>query len=360
MFTYEQIYKCYLKCRKNKRNTLNQLEFELNADINLLRLQEELNNRTYKPQSSICFVLKKPKLREVFAATFKDRIVHHILVEYLNNIYEPCFIFDSYACRIEKGTHASVARLQKFSRSVTKNNTKRAYYMQLDIRSFFVEINKNILQNVVNRKIDNEEMLWLVNIIIWNDCTIGCKIRGEKNLEKIPIYKSLFYAQKNKGLPIGNLTSQFFANLYLNELDQYVKRQLKCRWYIRYMDDLILISESKEQLNIWMISIENFLKEYLDLSLHPTKRIIAPLSNGINFVGYIVRPNYILIRKRVVSNLKHRIWAKTINRETWNSYMGHFKHAQSKKLKSQLEKTMRKNGLNKIINKDGGLDDNSS
>ena len=129
------------------------MEFEIDVDINLLRLQEELNNRTYKPQSSLCFILEKPKLREVFAATFKDRVVHHVLIEYLNKIYEPKFIYDSYACRVGRGTHAAISRLQKFTKRVTKNNTKNGYYMQLDISSFFLEINKNILENIVRKNI---------------------------------------------------------------------------------------------------------------------------------------------------------------------------------------------------------------
>jgi hypothetical protein len=359
MFTYEQIYRCYLNCRKNKRNTINQLEFEVNADINLLRLQEELNSRAYKPDPSIYFILKKPKLREVFAATFRDRVVHHILVEYLNTICEPRFIFDSYACRAGKGTHASIKRLQKFSRSATKNNTQRAYYMQLDIRSFFVEINKDILENIVKKQTNNEETLWLAKIIIWNDCTIDRRVNStEASLEKIPKYKSLLYVPKNKGIPIGNLSSQFFANLYLNELDQYIKRTLKCRWYIRYMDDLVLLSEDKNQLIEWMILIENFLKEKLDLSLHPTKRIIAPVSNGIDFVGYVVRPNYILVRKRVIGNLKYKIFNNTISLESWNSYMGHFKHAQTNRLRVKLKKLLVKNNINMISPKPKEADNN--
>jgi RNA-directed DNA polymerase len=361
MFTYEQIYRCYLNCRKNKRNTINQLEFEVNADMNLLRLQEELNNRTYKPESSIYFILKKPKLREVFAATFRDRVVHHILVEYLNTICEPRFIFDSYACRVGKGTHASIKRLQKFSRSATKNNTQRAYYMQLDIRSFFVEINKDILENIVKKQTNNEETLWLAKIIIWNDCTIDRRVNStEASLEKIPKYKSLLYVPKNKGIPIGNLSSQFFANLYLNELDQYIKRTLKCRWYIRYMDDLVLLSEDKNQLIEWMILIEKILKEKLDLSLHPTKRIIAPVSNGIDFVGYVVRPNYILVRKRVIGNLKYKIFNNTISLESWNSYMGHFKHAQTNRLRVKLKKLLVKNKINMISPKLKEADNNVS
>lgn len=339
MFTYEQLYRCYLECRKNKRNTLNQLEFEINVDINLLRLEEELNNRTYKPQSSLCFIIEKPKLREIFAATFKDRIVHYVLIEYLNKVYEPKFIYDSYACRVERGTHSAIFRLQKFTRQVTKNNTQNACYMQLDISSFFLEINKNVLENILTKKVDDNEFLWLANIVIWNDCTKDCRIiRGKDDFNKIPRHKSLFYSKKNKGLPIGNLSSQFFANLYLNELDQYIKRELKCKFYIRYMDDFILLSEEKEELVEWMNLIEIFLNKKLDLILHPTKRIIAPISNGIDFVGYIVRPNYILVRKRVIGNLKNKIWNGLLNLESWSSYLGHFKHAQTKQLTLELKK----------------------
>ena len=335
-----------MKCRESKRNTVNQLAFEVDADISLLRLQEELNSRTYRPGPSICFVLEKPKLREVFAASFRDRIVHHVLIERLNEICEPRFIHDSYACRSGKGTHAAIARLQKFARSVTSNNSCRAYFMQLDVRSFFVEINKRILQEFVNKQTDDEFMLWLADVIIWNDPTVHCKVtRGGNLIDKVPAHKTLFKAPKHKGLPIGNLTSQFFANLYLNELDQFVKRQLKCRFYIRYMDDLVLLSKSKEQLQAWMTVIGQFLRDRLDLALHPTKRIISPVSNGIDFLGYVVRPEYILVRKRVVENLKHKIWLGAVDQRVWASYMGHFQHAQASRLTMSLQKQLSQNKI---------------
>jgi RNA-directed DNA polymerase len=341
MITFKQLFRCYMSCRETKRNTTNQLAFEINADINLLRLQEELNDRTYKPGPSICFVLEKPKLREVFAATFRDRIVHHILIEHLNEICEPKFIHDSYACRPGKGTHAAVKRLQAFTRRITHSTTRRAYFMQLDIRSFFVEINKQILQELVHKQTNDEHMLWLADAIIWNDCTLDCDVtRGGNLLEKVPAHKTLFKAPKHKGLPIGNLASQFFANLYLNELDQFIKRQLKVHHYVRYMDDLVLLSESKEQLQVWFAEIGQFLRDHLDLALHPTKRIIAPVSNGIDFVGYIVRPDYILVRKRVIGNLKRKIWRGVVDRRVWASYKGHFQHAQASKLISGLTKAL--------------------
>jgi RNA-directed DNA polymerase len=343
---YAQLYRCYLNCRRNKRNTLNQLAFESNAELNLLRLQDELNRRTYRPGRSICFVLRQPKLREVFAADFRDRVVHHVLIEHLGALCEPRFIYDSCACRPGKGTHHAALRLQTFTRQATANNQRRAYFLQLDIRSFFVEINKNILLEIVRRQTDVEQMLWLAETIIRNDPTQNCRItRGENLLSQIPAHKTLFKAPKHKGLPIGNLTSQFFANLYLNELDQYVKRVLKCRWYVRYMDDMVLLAEHIEQLGEWMVKIERFLAERLDLRLHPTKRLIGPVSNGIDFVGYIIRPAYLLVRKRIIGNLRRKIWTGQIDRKRWSSYQGHFKFAQTKRLCDGLADMLVANGL---------------
>ncbi len=350
MVTYQQLYRCYLACRHNKRNTLNQLAFEANAESNLLRLEEELNSRTYHPGQSICFVVQQPKLREIFAADFRDRVVHHVLIEHLNTLCEPRFIYDSYACRVGKGTHLAVKRLQGFARSVTLNGKCTAYYMQLDIRSFFTEINKDILRQIVRKHSDDEHMLWLADVIIGNDCTQNCQItRGGDLLDRIPPHKTLFKAAKNKGLPIGNLTSQFFANLYLNELDQFVKRRLKCRWYVRYMDDLVILSENEQQLRDWMGEIELFLKDRLDLILHPTKRIIRPVTNGIDFVGYIVRPFYILVRRRVIGNLKWKIWNQQVDKQVWSSYKGHFKHAQSRRLEIALRDTLREHELGSVL-----------
>ena len=337
MFTYKQLYDCYLKCRKNKRNTLNQLRFEINAEQNLLRLQEELNNRAYQPGQSICFVVDRPKLREVFAADFRDRIVHHVLVEYLEAIAEPKFIYDSYACRKNKGTHAAVNRLQYFTRSITENNFRRAYCLQMDVRSFFVTINKDILFSLVKKYTEDGDMIWLARVIIYNDCTENCRMtKGKDLLKHIPEHKTLFKQAKNKGLPIGNLTSQFFANVYLNEIDQFVKHSLKCRYYMRYTDDSLILHCDKSQLEKWTDDIATFLKNELDLELNTKKTIIRPVSDGIDYLGYIVRPFYILVRRRVVNNLKQKIYDGTLNRQSYVSYLGHFKHANAYRLKQHI------------------------
>ena len=300
-------------------------------------MQEELNNKTYCPRPSICFVVDKPKLREIFAADFRDRVVHHILVRYLSRIFEPKFIYDSYSCRENKGTHKAIKRLQYFTRSITQNNSKKAYFLQLDIRSYFVRLNKDILMSLIRKRIQDKEMLWLANTIIYNDCTNNCLITRGKNLfQYLPKHKTLFKQSKNRGIPVGNLSSQFFANLYLNELDQFIKHILKCKYYLRYTDDLVMLSRDKNQLRNWIDRIQTFLEKHLDLTLNTKKTIILSISNGINYLGYIVRPFYILVRKRVVNNLKNKLYNGKLNRASYMSYMGHFKHANSFKLQKHI------------------------
>ena len=308
IFSFGNIYRCYLICRRNKRNTINALRFEINAEENILKLEREFKNRTYRPSRSILFASRKPKLREIFAADFRDRVVHHVLVDYLERTYEPIFIHDSYACRKNKGTHAAVMRLQSFLRKISKNGKTRAYYLQLDIKNFFTSIDKNILFCLMKKKISNKDILWLTEKIIFHDPTKLFILRDNEDIiNKIPPNKSLFGKDNLRGLPIGNLTSQFFANVYMNELDQFVKHTLRARFYIRYVDDLVLLSDNLDTLIKWRQDIERFLAEKLLLRLHPKRRKLQPISNGIDFLGYIIRSDYILIRRRVINNLNSRL-----------------------------------------------------
>ncbi len=346
VFSFANIYRQYLNCRKNKRNTINALRFEIRAEENLLKLQEELQKKTYYPSRSVCFVVNRPKPREIFAADFKDRVVHHILVDYLERIWEKIFIYDSYACRKDKGTHKGVNRLQSFMRKITKNGTHRAYYMQLDIRSFFVNMDKETLFGLITKRVKNEDILWLARIVIFHDCAKDYIFKGNRDLlRRIPAHKSLFEQENRRGLPIGNLTSQFFANVYLNELDQFVKHTLKAEYYIRYADDFILLSDKKGELVGWTEKIETFLKNRLNLTLHPKRKKLQTISNGIDFLGYIVRRDYILVRRRVINNMKAKLrcFQKSSRvatlkdlRGSIQSYLGHIKWANSYKLVKKL------------------------
>lgn len=308
LFTFENLYSAYLDCRRKKRRRKTTQGFEVDAEEDLFALAKELTDRSYHPSPSFCFVSRNDKFREVFAAQFRDRVVHHLIVRYLEKVWEPVFIHDSYACRKGKGTHAAVNRLRLFSRKITCNNTKRAWCLKLDLKAFFPSVDRRLLLDIVLSKLDNEELRWLVEIIILhdpaNDAIFTCSASKWKN---IPAHKSLFSVPEGKGLPIGNLTSQFFANVYLNPLDQFIKHTLKARFYIRYVDDLVLLHESREQLLVWKRQIGEFLHDVLKLVLHPDRQHIHPVSNGVNALGYIVRPLHLLLRRRVVDNCKRAI-----------------------------------------------------
>ncbi|MGA1842750.1 MAG: hypothetical protein ACMUIU_19200, partial [bacterium] len=193
IFSYENIYQAYLDCRKNKRNKPDALLFEMNAEENLLQLHQELNERTFHPSTSTCFATRKPKLREIFAADFRDRITHHLAVRYLEKIWEPLFIYDSYASRPGKGIHLAAQRLQRFTQEVTHNGSLSAFYLQMDVRNFFMSINKNILYGLLRKKCHNEEILWLVHTLIFHDPTEDYHLKSSKKLlRRIPHQKSLF------------------------------------------------------------------------------------------------------------------------------------------------------------------------
>jgi retron-type reverse transcriptase len=305
LFSFKNLYRQYLRCRRQKRITHNALRFEANLEEHLVRLREELDGRTYHPSRSVCFVVKHPKFREIFAADFRDRVVHHVLVEVLERIWEPLFLHDSYACRKGKGTHRAVTRLQQFMRRVTHNGTKPGYALQLDIRGFFFHIDKEILFQIVAKRIRDETLLWLARTIIFHDCTEQAVFKTDRRLWRhIPPHKTLFGTENRRGLPIGNLTSQFFSNVYLNELDQFVKHQLKAQHYLRYSDDFVLVHEDPAQLLAWQEQIQTFLAERLRLTLTDPSAKPHPIRNGVDFLGYIVRPDYLLVRRRVVSRLK--------------------------------------------------------
>ena len=353
-FTFEKIYRAYLDCRKTKRKTINALKFEYNLERNLFLLQKELQTKTYKPGKSICFVVTEPCPREIFAAGFRDRVAHHILVREAEPIWEKHFIFDSFACRKTKGTHSAVKRLKKHIK-------KGKFYLQLDISGFFMAINHDILYSLFEKLILKQnkpqqwkdDILWLAKTIIFQKPTNNYVVKGNHSLfSLIPPRKSLFSSAKGKGLPIGNYSSQFFANIYLNELDQFIKRELGCKNYVRYVDDFILLDKNKEKLKYLEAKINSFLKYNLDLELNLKKTKLESINSGIDFLGYFIKPNYVLVRKRVVVNFKNKLLkccrllggkdANIIAKDEktilamLNSYYGHFSHAFSFNLRKSI------------------------
>jgi len=352
LFTFSRIYRAYLNCRKHKRNSKDALIFELNLEENLVQLVESLRDRSYQPATSVCFYVSKPKMREIFAADFKDRIVHHLNYELLAPVWEKIFIDQSFACRPEKGTHHAAKVLQKYLRKITCNGKRPAFYLKMDVKNFFISINKHLLYKMIIKKCHSEEIRWLLKVIIFHDPTEDYQLKSSKTLQqKVPQQKSLFHVLEDCGLPIGNLTSQFFANIFLNALDQFVKHVLNCRYYVRYVDDFILLSVDKNQLLEWKSQIIQFLADELLLQINEKATRLDSIYNGVDFVGFIVRPFYMLCRRRVIGNMKSalrkyqqklvkqtdqvRIWNyDSISLErllaTMNSYLGHLSHAHTR------------------------------
>jgi len=329
-FLLTDLAQAYFDCRKNKRNGNAALRFEINLERNITQLHRELVEGTYRPQPSICFVITHPKPREVWAADFRDRIVHHLMYNHIAPAAHASFIADSCACIPGRGTLYAAERLEAKIRSITQNWKKKAHYLKCDIANFFVSINKNILGKLLAKRIKEPHWLTLAEQILYHDPRPTVNMRCNPTLlERVPPHKRLTGQNASHGLPIGNLSSQFFANIYMDELDQFIKHQLRCAHYIRYVDDFVLLHESPQQLNQWLEQITAFLPAQLDIQLNPTKTILQPIDRGVDFVGQVIKPWRRTTRRRTVKHAITRVLASDKHQvqKTANSYYGLFRMA---------------------------------
>ena len=352
----EDLFKAYYSCRKNKRNTINALAFELNLEEELIQLKEELESGRYAISSSIAFVVDKPVKREIFAANFRDRVVHHLVIQKMNAVFDKYFIYDSYACRKAKGTHFGIDRVDGFIRKCSKNYTQNCYVLKLDIKGFFMHINKTILYTKIETLFiskyngaDKQLYLKLCKIILFNEPVNNAIIKGKlSNWDNLPKDKSLFAAKPDYGLPIGNLTSQVFANVYMSCFDYFIKHQLGIRYYGRYVDDFVLVHTNKAYLKSLIPIISKFLKTELHLKLHPKKIYLQHYSKGVSYIGGFIKPNRIYVSKRTKGNFYEAIHKqnklieytsnaskaeKLLFLSSMNSYLGILKHFKSYKLR---------------------------
>jgi len=284
----DNLYLAFKKAMEDKTCLPYVVKFEENLDEELSKLHKELISLNYEPHQLKRFIVRDPKTRTIHSSVFRDRVVYHAIVNILEPIFDPTFIYDSHASRKGKGTHKAVERFDKFKRKVSKNgklanndynsNNVIGYVLKADIKHYFETVNHEILLKILRRKIKDENIINLIKKILNNFDT---KIKG-------------------KGMPLGNLTSQFFANVYLNELDYFVKHKLKAKYYLRYVDDFVILNKDKEILEEYKDKINKYLTN-LKLELHPDKSNIIPLRNGITFLGYRIFYHYKLLRK---SNLK--------------------------------------------------------
>lgn len=313
IISVNNLFQAWSEFRKGKRKRKDVQIFERNLEDNLFKLHYALRDKTYCHGKYQSFYVHDPKLRHIHKARVVDRIVHHLLHKYLYALFDKTFIFDSYSCRLNKGTYKAVDRLEKFTRIVSKNYTKECWVLKLDIKKFFASVDHMILLRLLELKITDQDILWLLKEVI----------------KSFP-----------QGIPLGNLTSQVFANIYLNELDQFVKHKLNIKYYLRYADDFLMLSPNKNDLNCLIKPIQQFLQENLRLELHQQKIILRNLNWGIDFLGYIVLPHYILPRnktkRRIFKKLRQNLGSENFN-QSLQSYLGYLSHANSFKITQQLK-----------------------
>jgi RNA-directed DNA polymerase len=328
-FSFEELVQAYFDCRQTKRNSASALAFESNLERNLCLLDEDLRNGTYHAGRSICFVITRPKPREVWAADFRDRIVHHLLYNRIAPRFYAGFIADSCACIPGRGTLYGARRLEAKIRSITQNWSNPAHYLKLDLANFFVSIDKRIVRDLLAKRVAGW-WLDLAEQVLFHDPRVDFELRGAPDLQdRVPQHKRLTNQPASHGLPIGNLSSQFFANVLLNELDQHIKHDLCCKHYVRYVDDMVLLHESPQWLNQARADIEAWLPENLGLRLNPAKTILQPVKRGVDFVGQVIKPWSRTTRRRTFNEALNRARLMPADElfETANSYFGLLRQA---------------------------------
>ena len=342
----------YYDARRHKRNKPYQQRFEANLGQNLVELCDELFNRTYKTKPSSCFIITDPKKREVFAADFRDRIVHHLYYNYTHQIYERTFIHDSYSCIKNRGTHYGIERLMQHIRKESQNYTVPCYVMKMDIRGYFMHIDRSRLLEICLATIDKmaghrvsrhrperwQEVVdvdfvkYLTEAIVLLDPAVCCRMKGqESDWDGLPFDKSLFHSPPGCGLPIGNLTSQLFSNVYLNVLDQFMKRELKCQHYGRYVDDFYVVSVDRKWLLSIVSKVQSFLLDRLGLVFHDGKMQLTSVWHGVEFLGAWLKPHRVYASRNAVGRIGRKLDVlEKESPEKWyaalNSYCGLLSH----------------------------------
>ena len=333
--TFANLYAAYRAARRGKRDKQQVYAFEWAYEDELLRLEEELAAQTYSPGAYTNFYIIDPKRRLISAAPFRDRVVHHALCQVIEPIFERRFIYDSYANRVGKGTHRALDRCQEFSQ-------RYRYVLQGDVVQFFPSIDHLILRELLARPIADAQCMGLIDRILDSGAGIHAQ---DYHMQWFP-EDDLLAAARPRGLPIGNLTSQFWANVLLNELDQCVKRELHCRAYLRYVDDFLLFGDDKRELWDWKAAIAGFLGG-LRLVPHPRKSLVYPVRDGIPFLGFRIWPTHRRLKRANVHAFVRRLH-KQLNaygegelqlqdlNESVRAWVAHAAHGDTYRLRAQL------------------------
>ncbi|MDO8443793.1 MAG: reverse transcriptase/maturase family protein [Candidatus Azambacteria bacterium] len=298
---------------RGKRNKKDVQEFSLCLMDDIITLHQELASGIYRHGSYQAFNISDPKPRNIHKASVRDRLLHHAIYRILYPFFDKTFIADSYSCRKNKGTHKAINRFKYFAARVSKNNTKTCWVLKCDIKKFFANINHEVLLNILEQYISDKDILWLLDKVI----------------------SSFHSVCPGVGLPLGNLTSQLFVNIYMNEFDQFVKHKLKIRYYIRYADDFVVLSDNRKELEDLVFPISEFLSEKLKLQLHPNKVSIETLNSGVDFLGWVNFPEHRILRTAAKRRMFRRI-EESPTPETLNSYLGLLRHGNTYRLQKEL------------------------
>ncbi|MEK7218496.1 MAG: reverse transcriptase/maturase family protein [Patescibacteria group bacterium] len=320
----ENLFAAWREFRRGKAQRKDVLEFEWKLEEQLLSLHRALASGTYRHDPYADFTIRDPKQRRIHKATVRDRIVHHAIFSVLNPIFEPAFIAHSYSCRVGKGTHRAVDTLERMLRNTSRNHTRPCFALKCDIHKFFASVDHGMLLNFFGNRIKDERAMALLQEIVGS-----------------------FHTAPGKGIPIGNLTSQLFANVYLHELDWFIKHKLRIKHYIRYTDDFVAVAEDEAVLRDLLPPVRLFLHDCLRLQLHPRKVTVRKYRQGIDFLGYVVLPHHRVLRTRTKRRMFRKMREKAeqcergiILRESMEqslqSYLGVLSHANAFRLSQDL------------------------
>lgn len=356
----KDLFACYKQCIKHKPH-IKLTAFHLYHETWIARLAKEIITGKYSPRMSTVFIVTKPKPREIIAAHLLDRVIHHFICNHMEPWWERRFDSRSYACRPRKGTLAASKDLRNFIRGYQAHHRQPLWYLKVDVKAFFPSMDRQILEDLVIPKISNPLIRDLTRITIRHHPVAPGNFKlasSAKLLSLVPAHKSLFSVPPGKGLPIGNLSSQFFANVYMNEMDQHMARRMinKPLYWQRYVDDIVCLDVCPKKLSLIAVEIETFLQSRLRLSLHPDKTIIHPLSRGLDHLGYFHLPNRTYPRKRVLKAASHAVNMAVLGPDVQsrlasedplipriNSYLGHFRHSDSYRLRQEICKAITQN-----------------
>ena len=313
------------------------LDFAKNFEENLFNLRNDILSGRYRHGKYKSFFVCDPKRRHIHKASARDRVLHHAAHRVLYPIFDKYFIFDSYSSRKDKGTHKAIERFGNFARKLSQNNTKTVWILKCDIRKFFDSVDHRILLSIIKNKINDFKTINIIENIIFS-----------------------FKNERGKGIPLGNLTSQLFSNIYLNELDHFIKRKLRVKYYVRYADDFIILSGDRPYLDNLLGGINKFLNEKLDLQLHLQKIIIKKYHQGVDFLGYVIFPHHNILRTRTknrminnilkkLDNLEKRLTSETHFNQSAQSYLGILKNCRGYGIRKKIYEIIRKTKYGKII-----------